>query len=120
MNDMTPIPSPTVERQAAALLEIKQMHDELASAKSMINQLKADLNRETDRCIMMVEERNKYRADADLLRNHLMKVCTTVSNIGLLTKEAEAVVLTVNERAADSTLTLEALGIGKYPDASEE
>lgn len=113
MNDMTPIPSPTVERQAAALLEIKQMHDELASAKSTIAQLKADLNRETDRCIMMVEERNKYRADADLLRNQLMKVCTTVANIGLLTKEAEAVVLTVNERAADSTLTLEALGVGK-------
>jgi hypothetical protein len=49
---------------------------------------------------MLLEERNKYRADAELLRNKLLSICTTVANIGLMTKEAEAVVMTVNERAA--------------------
>jgi hypothetical protein len=76
------------------------MHENLLTAMEEIVQLKADLHREQDRCIMMVEERDKYRADADLLRTQLMKVCTTVANIGLLTKEAEAVVLTVTEHAA--------------------
>jgi uncharacterized coiled-coil DUF342 family protein len=89
-----------VNQRAEALAQVRQMHDDLTDAQAIIGQLKADLHREQDRCVMMVEERDKYRADADLLRNQLLKVCTTVANIGLLTKEAEAVVLTVNEHAA--------------------
>lgn len=89
-----------INQRAEALAQVKQMHDDLTAAHNEIGQLKADLHREQDRCVMMVEERDKYRTDADLLRTQLMKVCTTVANIGLLTKEAEAVVLTVNEHAA--------------------
>jgi len=97
---MTPKARDDVTQRAEALAQVKQMHDDLIAAQATIGQLKADLHREQDRCVMVVEERNKYRTDADLLRNQLMKVCTTVANIGLLTEEAKAIVLTVDEHAA--------------------
>lgn len=89
-----------INQRAEALAQVKQMHDDLVAAQATIGQLRADLHREQDRCVMVVEERNKYRADADLLRTQLMKVCTTVANIGLLTEEAKSIVLTVTEHAA--------------------
>jgi len=89
-----------INQRAEALAQVKQMHDDLLAAQAEIGQLKADLRREEDRCVMAIESRNKYRTDADLLRNQLMKICTTVANIGLLTEEAKAIVLTVDEHAA--------------------
>jgi hypothetical protein len=102
MNVLAPIPecSAPLDHYATALAHTQQMHSDLQAAHEVIAQLKADLHREQDRCVMLLEERNKYRADAELLRNKLLSICTTVANIGLMTKEAEAVVMTVNERAA--------------------
>lgn len=93
----------SINQRAEALAQVKQMHDDLNEAHATIDDLKADLRREEDRCVMAIESRDKYRSDADLLRNQLMKICTTVANIGLLTEEAKAIVLTVTEHAAERT-----------------
>ena len=104
MNQIARIPLPhnDLDRHAAALSDIKDMHDQLTDALATIGQLRADLHREQDRVTMLVEERDKYRADADLLRNQLLKMCTTVVNMGLLAREAEAVLMTVDERATET------------------
>ena len=104
------------DRRAAALADIRHMHDELTDAQATIGQLRADLHREQDRCVMLVESRDKYRTDADLLRSQLLKICTTVANIGLLTKEAEAVVMTVNEHADSSAAKLPQ---PRYPETAD-
>ena len=103
MNDMTPIPSPAAERQASALMEIKQMHDELNAAKAAIAQLKADLHREEDRVIMMVEERDRYRHEALRLRKLLNELTTQMTNISLLARKAEEFVREVDEMDSAAT-----------------
>ena len=103
-------PVPNSDRQAAALAEIKHMHDELTDSQATVLQLKADLNRETDRCIMITEERDRFRADNNLLRSQLLKACTTISNMGLLARDAEALLTTLSEHDVKDTqamLTLE-------------
>jgi len=102
MNIVATIPETSpLDGHAAALANITKMVDDLTEAQAVILQLRADLHREQDRLVMVVEERNKYRADAELLRNKLLSICTTVANIGLMTKEAEAVVMAVNEASAE-------------------
>ena len=97
MNDMTPIPSPAAERQASALMEIKQMHDELNAAKAAIAQLKADLHREEDRVIMMVEERDRYRHEALRFRKLLMKLVIRHANAAMILEEAKEIVQEIDE-----------------------
>jgi hypothetical protein len=94
---MNGIPQPPIERRAAALADVQQMHDDLISAHDEIGQLKADLARETDRCAMLVEDRNRHRRDGMIYRDKLVELATAMTNIGLLTAPAHEIMRTVRE-----------------------
>ena len=102
-----PTTSEIVDRRAAAVADVKQMHDDFNALLSEIGQLRADLNRERDRVSMMVEERNRYRAEAALLRNLLIELSTQMSNIGLLTVKAQEITRTVHDIDKSDTGTVE-------------
>ena len=101
--NITPLPTAAIprakvpDRHAAALADIRQMHDELTAAHETIGQLKADLHRAEDRITLLNEERNKYRDEAHLFRDKLIELATQQANIGLLTIKAQEIVKVVNE-----------------------
>jgi len=108
MNQMTMIPpllspSSDSERHATALADIKHMHDQLTGALAMIGQLKADLHREEDRVVMMVEERDRYRHEALRLRKYLNELTTQMTNISLLARKAEDYVHDIEEMDSSPT-----------------
>ena len=107
MNNITPLPAvqPPMERRAAALADIQQMHEDLNEAHEHIGQLKADLNRETDRCTLLVEERNRYRHDALVYRDKLVELATSMSNIGLMTVAAQEIMRVAQELTAKDAPT---------------
>jgi small ligand-binding sensory domain FIST len=91
------VPSAPADRHAAALSDIRDMHDQLTDALATIGQLRADLHREQDRCTMIIEERNRYRASDEKKTILLTELATQMSNISLLCVKAQEVVATVHE-----------------------
>lgn len=86
-----------IDRRAGALAEIQRMHEAMTAAAEEIGQLRADLHREQDRVVMMVEERDRYRHEAVHFRKLLIELATQLSNIGLMTRKADEVMTTVDE-----------------------
>lgn len=108
MNQMTTIAVSTSdqERRAAALADIKHMHDQLTDAMATIGQLKADLHREEDRCEMLQDALKTSRHAELTVRKLLIELATQMSNISLLTVKAQEVVKTVNEMDDKKTTQL--------------
>ena len=100
MNQIMP---DATERRAAALAEVNHMNDSLILAKETIEQLKADLHREEDRVVMVVEERNLYRHEALRLRKLLNELTTQMANISMLARKAEDFVNEVDEMDSSPT-----------------
>ena len=94
MNQIMP---DATERRAAALAEVNYMNDALIAAKETIGQLKADLHREEDRVIMMVEERDRYRHEALRFRKLLMKLVIRHANAAMILEEAKEIVQEIDE-----------------------
>jgi hypothetical protein len=94
MNQIMP---DATERRAAALAEVSHMNDALIIALGRIEQLKADLHREEDRVVMMVEERDRYRHESIRFRKLLITLATKMSNAALLMEEAKDVLTTIDE-----------------------
>lgn len=92
-----PVTNDAVDRRAAVIADVKQMHDDFIALQQEIGQLRADLNRERDRVAMMIEERDRYRSEAMLFRNLLIELATQQTNIGLLTVKAQEIMRTVND-----------------------
>jgi len=88
---------PAIDRQAAAVSEVKQMHDDLTDAQAVILQLKADLHRGEDRVVMLVEQCDRHRHAELKLRKLLNELTTQMSNISLLAKKAEDFVREVDD-----------------------
>ncbi|MGY2987664.1 hypothetical protein [Bradyrhizobium sp. USDA 4508] len=86
-----------LERAATILTELEQMRDELVSTHETNDQLRVSLHREEDRVALLVEERDRWRAEALIFRSRLIELATAMANIGLLTRSAQEIVLTVNE-----------------------
>jgi uncharacterized coiled-coil DUF342 family protein len=89
--------APANERRAAALADIQQMHDDLMLSHDTIGQLKADLNRCHDRIDLLIEDRNRHRAEALLFRSKLIELATQMSSIGLMCIKAQELMTTVEE-----------------------
>jgi hypothetical protein len=96
-----------IDRRAAALADVHQMHDELTDAQAVVLQLRADLHREEDRCAMIVEERDRYRTESARFRKLLIELATQLSNIGLMTTKAQEIVRLVDDLDAAPTLPLD-------------
>lgn len=129
-----PAPKPAQERgypdelalRAEALARIQQTDHDLSAARETIDQLKADLAKCHNRCDILAEERNKYRAEALVFRKKLVELATSMTNIGLLTVSSQELMKTVDElttRAVTPTdeqlAELERLAKGDAPDATE-
>jgi len=96
MNQMTRV-SDADERRAAALAEVNHMNESLLAARDLIDQLKADLHREQDRVVMMVEERDRYRHESIRFRKLLTQLATKMVNAALLMEEAKDTLATIDE-----------------------
>jgi hypothetical protein len=103
MNQMTKTPPTQMhyveadERRAAALAEVKYMSDELFALRELVGQLKADLNREADRVVMMVEERDRYRHESIRFRKLSLRLATKMVNAALLMEEAKDTLREIDE-----------------------
>jgi septal ring factor EnvC (AmiA/AmiB activator) len=75
--------------KADALATVTQMAHNLEQLAKDNAQLKADLNQERDRCTMLIEERNHYRNRFEKVHREFMRSCTTIANMGLLARDAE-------------------------------
>lgn len=96
-----------LDRRAAAIADVHQMHEDLRKALDVIGQLKADLNRERDRCALLLQDRRRLSAEMHVFRDKCMELATVVSNIGLQTITANNIVMTVRElteRAGEEAL----------------
>lgn len=91
------------DRRAQAIAEVAKMQDDLGACHKEIATLRRDLDRETDRCVMMVEERNRYRIESNVYKKKLIELARSMANIGLLTRQAEEVMMTVDDLAAAET-----------------
>ena len=91
------VPASRDEHIASALVTVTNMKDELAAARDTIATLRADLGRETDRCVMLDEERRRHRAESLVFRSKLIELATVQSNIGLLTTSSNDIMRTVHE-----------------------
>jgi uncharacterized coiled-coil DUF342 family protein len=91
------------DRRAQAIAEVTKMQDDLGVCHKEIATLRRDLDRETDRCAMMVEERDRYRIESGVYKTKLIELARSMANIGLLTRQAEEVMMTVNELAEAET-----------------
>lgn len=92
--------SDPLDRHAVALAEFRKMRDDLIATHDTNDQLRADLHREQDRIAMLIEDRDYWREKATTNGRQLVELATAVANIGLLTRAAEHIILTVNELTA--------------------
>ena len=98
-----------VSRRAEALAKVQEMHDQLTEAHAKIALLEADLNREHDRVVMVVEERDRYRHEAVRFRELNKELATCQTNARLILQRAEDVLLTIAESDAAPTPTSAAI-----------
>ena len=115
MNQIMP---DATERRAAALAEVNHMNDSLAAAMDHIAQLKADLHREEDRVVMMVEERDRYRNESNRFRKLLLVLSTKMVNASLLMDLAKDVLVEIEE--IDDAPTPSAAAIDKLEKEPEQ
>lgn len=82
-------PPPEFGRRTDVIAKIQQ---ELAhSYGEEIDQLQRELDRERDRCAMLVEETERWRNDALRCRAQVQELSTTLTNIGLMTMPAQEI-----------------------------
>lgn len=99
----------TLDTHATALAHITKVVSDLDEAHAIIAQLKADLHREQDRCIMLVDEMTRWRDDALKRRALNTEYETTLSNISLMTERAQENLRSNNELAPSTAVPSEAL-----------
>lgn len=91
------------DRRAQALAEINKMQTDLNACHAEIATLRRDNDRSADRVDMLVEERNRYRSEATMYRTKLVELATSMANIGILTMQAQEIMMTVKEISAKET-----------------
>ena len=115
MNSITRFPESvaevdrTAELRAAAVADVKQMHIDLIDAHATIAQLRADLHREQDRTVMMIEDRDRYRYRCIKVERLLMLQSTKMVDAALVLERAKDTLQELEERDAGGTPTSEAI-----------
>src|SRR4051812_28517531 len=98
-----------VTRRAEALAEIQEMHHQLSEAHAEIDQLKADLHREQDRVMMMIEERDRYRHESVRFRKLALTLAVKLTDAALILDRAKDEMHTIDEVDAGVTPSSAAL-----------
>jgi hypothetical protein len=104
-------PATDLERHAAVLSELRQIHTDYAKALADNGQLRADLHREQDRVVMMVEERDRYRHESIRFRKLAMQLAVKMVNAMLVMDAAKDVLQEVDEIDAGATPPSDAIDI---------
>jgi hypothetical protein len=89
--------APELDRHAAVLAELRQIHADYAQALADNGQLRADLHREQDRCTMLIEERDRYRHESVRFRKRLLQQATEMSNAYLILQTAKETLQEMDE-----------------------
>jgi len=93
-----PISAPTLpERQAAAVEEVRAMHQTIQDQNGAIGHLRTELNRAEDRVTLLLDERNRFRKEANIYRTKLVELATAMANVGLLTNQAQSIMTSAHE-----------------------
>ena len=114
MNSITRFPeavavAPDLDRHASVLTELQQIHADYARVLAENGQLKADLHREQDRCIMMIEDRDRYRYRCIKVERLLMLQSTKMVDAALVLERAKDTLQELEEMDAGGTPTSEAI-----------
>jgi predicted RNase H-like nuclease (RuvC/YqgF family) len=111
MNVISPILdcSAPLSDYATAFTQIQQMHNELNALRDQNAQLRADLHREQDRVTMVLEELTRWRDDALKHRARNTEYETILSNIFLMTTQAQENLRAGNDLPPSNTPVTEAL-----------
>lgn len=98
-----------LDRRAAALADIRAMHDELTHAHDDLDQLRIKLHREADRVALLIEERNRYRHENVKLRTWLVELSTQMANVHLMTIKGTEILRSIDELNSEEVPPSEAL-----------
>lgn len=91
---------PKIVARAQAIAEVTRMEQEIGLLHDENERLSRELNRAEDRVTMVLEERDRWRRDATVYRDHLVELATAMSNIGLMTVKAGEIMDSVKELTA--------------------
>lgn len=98
---ITAHPDVVASRRATAIAEVQKMQSDLMLAHDEVATLKREAERLQDRIELILDERNKYRAEAHVFRVKLIELATQMSNINLMTVKANEITMTVNTLIAE-------------------
>jgi len=74
--------------RAAALVEFRMMQEEIDQLRADKIKLERDLQTADDRMVLVLDERNRFRKEANLYQAGLLELSTSMQDIGLLTEKA--------------------------------
>lgn len=97
-----------LERRAQALVEMQNTLQDLHEQRTKVSDLERERDRLEDRITLLVDERNRFRTDAKLYQRKLTELATSMANIGLLTRTAEEIMMSVRELEASGETEEEA------------
>lgn len=99
----TRAPSP-IERRAGALAELRQLHSDFEILERKSREQERIIDRLTDRNNILLDELRTTRQHERVATNKLIRLATAMSNIGMLTHEAEEIVRSAREWHEDEEL----------------
>jgi hypothetical protein len=91
------------EVRQSILQNIHNMERELTAQVARVAELERALQTSEDRVYILSQDRQKYLQEAKLYRGKLIELATSMANIGLLTRDAEQIMMTVKELEAGET-----------------
>ena len=97
------------DHEAMALASVQRMRSDLIAVRDELAQVRADLHREQDRVTMVLEELTRWRDDALKHRARNTEYETILSNIFLMTTQAQENLRAGNDLPPSNTPVTEAL-----------
>lgn len=85
-----------IVRRGEAIAHVRALEERVAQLESLNGKLEATVARLDDRCTLLDEERQRYRAQAEGYRAGLIELASDMGAVGLLTQRAQATADRVN------------------------
>lgn len=96
-------PTSKIERQANALDELRQLHAEFNVLQNESVEQKRVITHLNDRNHLLLEQLRTAQQNERIMTRKLMRLAQSMANIGLLTKEAETIMRSVQEYQEDES-----------------
>ena len=102
-------PTSEMDRRAAAVADVQQMHEDIRSLLDVNSQLKTDNAAISLRLEAKTQESDRHRREMLVFRDLCTEMTTSIANIGLLTVKASDVVARVHELTSEGATNDKAL-----------